>query len=96
MSKIEINGPTSLPKEVLTNHLLELIQGRLITIQEEKSGIIHDIELFQKQYGYSDEIFLKKWDKGDLDDNQDFFIWESSLRLLKKLKEEEDILREIM
>ena len=96
MSKIEITGPTSLPKEILTNQLLELVQGRLMTIQEEKSEIIHDIELYQKKYGFSNDIFLEKWLMGQLGDDQDFFVWESSLNLLKKLDEEEVILREIL
>jgi hypothetical protein len=96
MSKIEITGSTSLPKEILTHHLLDLVQGRLMTIREEKSGIIHDIEFYQKKFGFSNETFLEKWQMGQLGDDQDFFVWESSLSLLKKLNEEEVILREIL
>lgn len=96
MSKIRIEGNTTFPKEVITNELVNIINGRLMTIEEELRGIGKDLEEFRTSHGMEDTDFLLKFENGELGDDEDFFLWESSLELRDNLKDERKILKEAL
>ena len=96
MSKIRIEGDTTFPKEVITNELVNIINGRLMTIEEELRGIEKDLENLRAKHGMDDRTFLSKFENGDLGDDEDFFVWESSLKLRDNLEDERRIIKEAL
>ena len=96
MSRIRIEGETAHPKEIIAQDVLNAVIGRLAAIKETLKAIEEDITAFHEKYGYSDDEFLTMFSKGDLGDDDDFFVWEGSIKLHEKLIEEETILREVL
>ena len=96
MSKINIIGNTNHPKDQIAKGISNLIRGRLMAIKEEILSIEDDLNIFKSKYKLNNKEFLQKFNNGELGDEEDFFIWEGSLRLHKKLKNEESILREVL
>lgn len=96
MSKINILGPITGDKTKLTHNLLNLVQGRIVTIQQELETIDNDIQKFQTKYHMSNDDFLAGWNNGDLGDDEDFFVWEGSLKMIPELTEEMNLLREVL
>ena len=96
MSKINIIGKTTHPKDQITKGILNIIKGRLMAIKEELTSIEKDLTQFREKYSLNDEDFLHKFKSGELGDNEDFFVWEGSLRLYEKLTAEETMLREVL
>jgi hypothetical protein len=96
MLKVTITGNTITPKEILTREILDLIKGRIATIKKELLKTDNDLILFRKIYKLSDEEFLKKWGEGEMGDDQDYFIWESSIKMHDELKSEQKRLSELL
>jgi len=96
LSKINIIGKTTHPKDQITKGILNIIKGRLMVIKEELASIEKDLTQFREKCSPNDEDFLQKFNSGELVDNEDFFVWEGSLRLYEKLKAEENMLREAL
>ena len=96
MSKFQIIGKTKSSKDILTQHLTNLIQGRLITIKDELKAIGKDLGELNEKYQMTDDIFQKKFSQGSLGDDQDFFTWDASINLKNKLIDEEAQLRELL
>lgn len=96
MAKINIMGKTTHPKEKITEEIMNIIRGRLMAIKEELISIEKDLTDFRSRYNLNDDNFLQKFNNGELGDNEDFFLWEGSLRLFDKLKTEESVLRDVL
>ena len=96
LSKINIIGKTTYPKDQITKGILNIVKGRLMAIKEELLSIEKDLTSLRGRYNLDDKDFLQKFNNGELGDNEDFFVWEGSLRLFEKLKSEESILREVL
>lgn len=96
MSNIEILGKFSFPKERITQEILELIHRRLEYITIEQENLTKDLTNFQSIYHKSNEEFLDDFTNGKMGDEQDFFIWKSSLKILKDLTEEEKMLKDLL
>ena len=96
MSKINIIGNTNHPKDQIAKGISNLIRGRLMAIKEELVAIENDLNNYKNKYNLNNEEFLQKFNDGELGDEEDFFIWEGSLRLHEKLKNEESILRDVL
>jgi len=94
MSRIRIAGETSVDKEKITKGILSVISGRLMTIKQEIRNIDADLELYRKKYCLTDDDFLQQFSDGNLGDEEDYFIWQGSLEVKKRLIEEEELLRE--
>ncbi|VVB96049.1 Uncharacterised protein [uncultured archaeon] len=43
--------------------------------KHKKAKYANTCQNFEKKYGFSSEIFIKKFDSGKLDDRDDFFDW---------------------
>ncbi len=87
---------TSLSKEIIAEGVLNVVKGRLMAIKEEIRNVEQDITHFEEKFGYSSEEFLQKFTSGNLGDEEEFFVWQGSLNLLKSLHEEEKLLREVL
>jgi hypothetical protein len=96
MSKFEIIGKTKASKEILTRNLINLIQGRLITIKDEISAIDNDLDEWRKKYRLSDEEFYRRFEKGEIGDDLEYFNWDASINLKKRLIDEEAQMRELL
>ena len=95
MSNIEFIGKSHYSKEVINQEIIGLVQGRLIFIKEEIKNLHTDIITFQKIYKKSNDVFLQEFQNGILGDDEDFFVWSSSIDILKELTEEEKILKDL-
>ena len=96
MSNIEILGKSNFPKERITQEILELIHRRLEYIAIETENLTKELNNFQSIYHKSNEEFLEDFTTGKIGDEQDFFIWKSSLKILKDLTEEEKMLKDLL
>jgi len=96
MAKINIKGETTHPKDLITKGIMNIIKGRLMAIKEELIAIEKDLAELRRYYNLSDDEFLQKFNNGELGDDEDFFLWEGSLRLHDTLKTEENLLRDVL
>ncbi|HMF32374.1 MAG TPA: hypothetical protein VKK79_13215 [Candidatus Lokiarchaeia archaeon] len=97
MSRLQIAGETSIAKDQILQTVLEAVKTRIMVIKEEIHAIDADLKYFHERYNFSDEDFLPMFQSGELgDEEEDFFVWEGSLNLWKKLLEEESRLREVL
>ena len=96
MSKISISGNIEYPKEQITQQIIELIKGRLLTIKDEIESIKIDLNHFMNKYNLSNEEFLNKYQNEKLGDEEEYFVWESSIKLLDKLKKENQLLKAVL
>jgi hypothetical protein len=74
---------------------MNLIKGRLMAIKEDLIAIENDLVIFRKTHKLSDDQFSRKFNMGELDDAEDFLLWEGSLQLRESLRTEERLLRAI-
>ena len=96
MSKVKIEGVSDLIKPKIENAVLELVKGRLTTIKGDLTQIDKDLTSFSKKYLMTEDEFLKKFDDGSMGDDEDFFVWNGSIKIRLSLLEERDLLREIL
>ncbi|MHA1855112.1 MAG: hypothetical protein ACTSYY_03630 [Promethearchaeota archaeon] len=96
MSKISISGNIEYSKEQITQQIIDLIKGRLLTIKEEMKSIENDLTHFKNKYNLSNKEFLTKFQNENLGDKEDYFVWESSVKLLDKLRKEYQLLKAVL
>jgi hypothetical protein len=94
MSRIRIEGETTYSKEVIAHGVMNAVKDRLTVIKQDIQELDIDLESFRRKCELSDENFLEKFENGELGDDEDFFIWESTIKLKQKLIEEQMVLRE--
>ncbi len=96
MSRICIEGETNHPKDIIERDVTNVVIGRLAAIKETLQAIDADLSMFHKKHQLSDEKFLDLFNKGNFGDDDDFFVWEGSLKLRKQLLDEDAVLREVL
>jgi hypothetical protein len=57
----------------------------LTPLNEELAQLEHDLGLLHRKYGMDDSTFLRRFSQGELGDDIDFQVWESSLQLREEL-----------
>lgn len=95
MAKLEIIG-TKLPSEVVREVVLNSLNARLNDVEEIIVKLQTTISVFEKKHGLSSDKFLEKWRSNELEDNMDFFEWETCLTALQKLSKEQEALKEVL
>lgn len=95
MAKLEIIG-TKLPSEVVKEVVLNSLNARLKDVKEIIAKLQTTISEFEKEHRLSSDDFLKKWQSKELEDNIDFFEWETCLNVLQKLSREQEALKEVL
>jgi len=95
MAKLEIIG-TKLPSEVVMEVVLNSLNARLKDVEEIIIKLQTTVSEFEKKHGLSSDKFFEKWRSNELEDNMDFFEWETCLTLLQKLSKEREALKEVL
>jgi hypothetical protein len=95
MAKLEIIG-TKLPGKVVMEVVLNSLNARLKEVEETIIKLQTALSEFEKKHGLSSDEFLEKWRSNELEDNMDFFEWETCLILLQKLSKEREALKEVL
>ncbi len=96
MSKISIIGNVEYPKEQIIQLIIDLVKDRLFTIKDEIKTMKIDLNHFKSKYNLSNEKFQEKYSNENLGDEEDYFIWESSIKILEKLRNENQLLRAVL
>ena len=96
MSKISISGNIEYSKEQIIQQIIDLIKGRLLTIKDEIESIKIDLKHFNNKYKLLSGEFLEKFQNENLGDEKDYFVWEGSIKLLGKLKKENQLLKAVL
>ena len=96
MSKVKVVGDTSIDKRILEEVIADLIKERLVMIKKELLEIENELSFFTKKYSLDEEEFLDKFNKGTLGDDEDYFVWEGSINIKRKLLEEQKMLSELI
>ena len=55
-----------------------------------------EIKNFEQKYGMTSGDFYKKFEKGKLGDEQDFFMWASSIDIYRNLSDRQKVLKEFI
>jgi len=53
------------------------------------------LQIFEREYGFSSLEFLRRYENDELDETLDFVEWMGECRILDRLNEKTDVLREI-
>jgi len=69
---------------------------RLKGLEKTFDKLGQKISEFESRHGISSEEFLERYKSAQLEDDVDFFEWETCLALREKLSKERDSLREIL
>ena len=64
--------------------------------EKELLEIENELSFFTKKYSLDEEEFLDKFNKGTLGDDEDYFVWEGSINIKRKLLEEQKMLSELI
>ncbi len=54
------------------------------------------LKSFEKKYNMSSEEFYEKFEKGELEDSQEFMLWASEYEALKVLKKDKEIIERML
>jgi hypothetical protein len=63
------------------------IHREIILLESKINLVKSEIKQFEEKYHISSSEFLKKFEKGDLGDSQDYFEWWGLVKGLKTLEE---------
>ncbi len=63
------------------------IHREIILLESKINLVKNEIKQFEEKYHISSSEFLKKFEKGDLGDSQDYFEWWGLIKGLKTLEE---------
>jgi hypothetical protein len=63
------------------------IHREIILLESKINLVKNEIKQFEEKYHISSAEFLKKFEKGDLGDSQDYFEWWGLIKGLKTLEE---------
>ena len=96
MSKVKVVGEKTIDKGILEEKIVDLIKERLVMIKKELLEINNELSFFTKKYSLDEEEFLDKFNKGTLGDDEDYFVWEGSINIKRKLLEEQKMLSELI
>lgn len=67
---------------------------RIIEYSIEKT--MEKLKSFEKKYSMSSEEFYEKFEKGELEDSQEFMLWASEYEALKVLKKDKEIIERML
>lgn len=95
MARLEITG-TKLPRDEVKGVVLTTLGMRLKDLEKALDKLGQKISEFESKHGASSEEFLERYKSAQLEDNLDFFEWETCLVLRGKLSKEREALREIL
>jgi hypothetical protein len=90
-SEIKNSG---IPKELVRDAVIRTLKSRIEEINQKSNDIYESIKYFEKKYGMKTEEFYKKFVRGELGDDMDFFEWKASSEIYNELRNEKRALIE--
>lgn len=85
---------SGIPKELVRDAVKRTLKSRIEEINQKSNDIYESIKYFEKKYGMKTEEFYKKFVRGDLGDDMDFFEWKASWEIFSELTTEKRALIE--
>lgn len=98
MAKFQVVGETKYSKEELTAIITEYLKVRLAEIEQRIAELEKTVDVLQRKYGVTWEVFSEKLRKGELgeDADLDYVEWHAAVELLRELRKERDMLTEVL
>ena len=96
MAKIVVTGVKN--REKAEKLVITILKERLKEVRNSISQLLNKLKKLEEKYGMTWKEFKVRFEKGDLPDDadRDYVEWEAVVTLLKELKEEEQLLCEIL
>jgi len=85
---------THYPRKIAVPMIHSTFQREIDLVSVQLERLKDQAKEFEQKYGMNSEEFYEKFEKGELGDQQDFFLWVSNLDIYKKLDREHTLLKE--
>jgi hypothetical protein len=85
---------SGIPKGLVRDAVKRTLKSRIEEINQKSNNIYESIKYFEKKYGMKTEDFYKKFVRGELGDDMDFFEWKASSEIFSELIKEKTALIE--
>jgi len=85
---------SGIPMELVRDAVKRTLKSRIEEINQKSNDIYESIKYFEKKYGMKTEEFYKKFVRGELGDDMDFFEWKASSEIFSELTKEKRALIE--
>ncbi len=76
----------SVPEES-SKVVIETIQNEIKRLREKTASFQKQLNDYEQQFHLKSDVFLKKFDNGELGDDQIFFEWYAALQTFYRIKE---------
>ncbi len=74
--------------------LKKLIEQEIEMLEKEKEQYKREMEIFESKYLLKSDVFLKKFDRGEMGDDLDFFEWYACVDSYNRVKKRQKFLME--
>ncbi len=74
--------------------LKKLIEQEIEMLEKEKEQYKREMEIFKSEYLLKSDVFLKKFDRGEMGDDLDFFEWYACVDSYNRVKKRQKFLME--
>ena len=85
---------SGIPTELVRNVVTRTLKTRIEEINRKSYDIYESMKYFEKKYGMKTEEFYRKFVRGELGDDMDFFEWKASSEIYNELRNEKRALIE--
>ncbi len=82
----------NLNDEYLDKAIFKIISYEINKTKKELEELNKELDLYEKQFNMKSEEFFRKFDRGELGDNADFFEWSSLYKMSLRISERLSIL----
>jgi hypothetical protein len=89
----EIKNP-GIQTDLVRDAVTRTLRSRIEEINQKSNDIYESMKYFEKKYGMKTEEFYKKFVRGELGDDMDFFEWKASTEIYNELRNEKRVLIE--
>jgi len=72
------------------------LERELKIIEYSIEKTMEKLKSFEKKYNMSSEEFYEKFERGELEDSQEFMLWASEYEALKVLKKDKEIIERML
>ena len=79
---LKVNLNKKIPLEEVRNVIISAMETDKRIAEYKKAKYMNICEKFEIEYGMDSNIFMEKFDAGQLDDRDDFFDWYAAKRSL--------------
>jgi hypothetical protein len=80
--------------EIVRDAVTRTLKSRIEEINQKSNDLYESMKYYEKKYGMETEEFYKKFVRGELGDDMDFFEWKASSEIYNELTTEKRALIE--